>query len=98
MVGPGKPLDTDKFFVVGVNNLGGCFGSTGPRRTTRRPANPGAPIFRWSRSRTGSRRRRGSPTGWASTQFAAVMGGSLGGMQALCWTITLSRSASAMRW
>ena len=30
LVGPGKPLDTDKFFVVGVNNLGGCYGSTGP--------------------------------------------------------------------
>ena len=31
MVGPGKPLDTDRFFVIGVNNLGGCFGSSGPK-------------------------------------------------------------------
>src|SRR6266478_2729015 len=30
MVGPGKPLDTNRFFVIGVNNLGSCFGSTGP--------------------------------------------------------------------
>ena len=30
MIGPGKPLDTDRFFVIGVNNLGSCFGSTGP--------------------------------------------------------------------
>jgi homoserine O-acetyltransferase len=36
MVGPGKPLDTDRFFVVGVNNLGSCFGSSGP--TTQNPA------------------------------------------------------------
>ena len=50
---------------------------------TRRPDSPGAPTSRWSPSRTGSTRRRGSPTGWASSSFAAVMGGSLGGMQAL---------------
>ncbi|MBE2241286.1 MAG: alpha/beta fold hydrolase, partial [Burkholderiaceae bacterium] len=36
LVGPGKPLDTDRFFVIGVNNLGSCFGSTGP--TTTNPA------------------------------------------------------------
>ena len=30
MIGPGKPVDTDRFFVIGVNNLGSCFGSTGP--------------------------------------------------------------------
>ena len=67
MVGPGKPLDTDRFFVIGVNNLGGCFGSTGPDvDQSRRPASPGAPTSRWSRSRTGSTRRRGSPTASAS--------------------------------
>ena len=36
LVGPGKPLDTDRFFVIGVNNLGSCFGSTGPTLTGRR--------------------------------------------------------------
>ena len=43
MVGPGKPLDTNKFFVIGVNNLGSCFGSTGPMHTN--PATP-APACR----------------------------------------------------
>ena len=85
MVGPGKPLDTDRFFVVGVNNLGSCFGSTGPLvDQSRRPASRGAPTSRSSPSRTGSTRRRGSPTCSASSDWAAVMGGSLGGMQALC--------------
>ena len=60
LVGPGKPLDTNRFFVIGVNNPGSCFGSTGPMQT-----NPDtgriltAPTFRSSRSRTGSTRRRG---------------------------------------
>jgi homoserine O-acetyltransferase len=44
LIGPGKPLDTRKFFVIGVNNLGGCHGSTGPVRSTPPPAGPGAPI------------------------------------------------------
>jgi homoserine O-acetyltransferase len=68
IVGPGRPLDTDRFFIVGVNNLGGCHGSTGPAsRSTPPPASPGAPIFRWSRSKTGSTPRRASPTISAST-------------------------------
>src|SRR6266581_4784194 len=54
MIGPGKPVDTEKFFVIGVNNVGGCFGSTGPKSVD---------------------------------PFAAVMGGSLGAMQALQWAI-----------
>ena len=67
MIGPGKPLDTDRFFVIGVNNLGSCFGSTGPSIDQSRhgPAR-GAATFRWSRSRTGWTRRRGSPTASAS--------------------------------
>src|SRR5215468_6769317 len=43
MVGPGKPLDTDRFFVIGVNNLGSCFGSTGPTSTNPDPAAEGRP-------------------------------------------------------
>ena len=66
MVGPGKPLDTGIFFVIGVNNLGSCFGSTGPLSKNPRPAGRGARIFRWSPSRTGSTRRRGWPTASAS--------------------------------
>ena len=67
MVGPGKPLDTDRFFVVGVNNLGSCFGSTGPLSIESRDrTSRGAPTFRSSPSRTGWTRRRGSPTSSAS--------------------------------
>jgi homoserine O-acetyltransferase len=47
LVGPGRPLDTDRFFVIGVNNPGSCFGSTGPVHPTRPPAAPGAPTSRW---------------------------------------------------
>ena len=63
MIGPGKPVDTDRFFVIGVNNLGSCFGSTGPdaRQPGHRPAST-APTFPWSRWRTGSTPRRACST------------------------------------
>lgn len=88
MVGPGKAVDTDRFFVIGVNNIGSCFGSTGP--VSVNPA-------------TGKRWGADFPIltveDWVQAQvrladhfgiekFAAVMGGSLGGMQALSWAIT----------
>lgn len=87
LVGPGKTLDTDKFFVVGVNNLGGCYGSTGPLSI-----NP----------QTGKRYGADFPLvtveDWVAAQarladylgidtWAAVIGGSLGGMQALAWSV-----------
>jgi homoserine O-acetyltransferase len=91
MVGPGKPVDTTRFFVVGVNNLGSCFGSTGPASIN--PAT-GAP---W-----GSDFPIVTVEDWVDAQarladylgierFAAVMGGSLGGMQALSWAIRYPR-------
>ena len=46
LVGPGKPLDTDRFFVIGVNNPGSCFGSTGPMQPEPDPARPAAPTAR----------------------------------------------------
>jgi homoserine O-acetyltransferase len=87
MIGPGKPVDTERFFVIGVNNLGGCHGSTGPRSV-----NP-ATGKRW-----GARFPVVTVEDWVATQarladhlgiaqFAAVMGGSLGAMQALAWTV-----------
>jgi homoserine O-acetyltransferase len=87
MIGPGKPLDTEKFFVVGVNNVGGCFGSTGPKSTnpaTGKPYGSAFPVVTvedWvnAQARLADRLGIGS--------FAAVMGGSLGAMQALQWTI-----------
>ncbi len=86
MVGPGKPVDTDRFFVVGVNNLGSCFGSTGPMSidpATGKPYGPDFPVVTvedWVHAQA----RLADALG--IERFAAVMGGSLGGMQALAWT------------
>jgi homoserine O-acetyltransferase len=88
MVGPGKPLDTNKFFVIGVNNLGSCFGSTGPASINPATGEPWGALFPvltvedWVRAQARVADRLGIE------RFAAVMGGSLGGMQALSWAIT----------
>ena len=87
MVGPGKPLDTDRFFVIGVNNLGSCFGSTGPMHTnpaTGKPYGASFPVVTvedWVHAQARLADQLGIH------QFAAVMGGSLGGMQALSWSM-----------
>ncbi len=87
MIGPGKPVDTNRFFVIGVNNLGSCFGSTGPMHVnpeTGRVYGADFPVV--------------TVEDWVNAQallldalgievLAAVMGGSLGGMQALSWTL-----------
>jgi homoserine O-acetyltransferase len=88
MIGPGKPVDTNRFFVIGVNNLGGCHGSTGPCSLDPK-----------SGKRWGSRFPVVTVEDWVAAQerlasmlgverFAAVMGGSLGAMQSLQWTIS----------
>jgi homoserine O-acetyltransferase len=88
MIGPGKPLDTDRFFVVGVNNVGGCFGSTGPASidpATGQPWGSRFPVVTvedWVEAQARLATRLGIE------RFAAVMGGSLGAMQALAWTIS----------
>ena len=87
MIGPGKPVDTDRFFVIGVNNLGSCFGSTGPTHTN--PATgqawgadfPVVTVEDWVEAQARLLDAMGIDT------LAAVMGGSLGGMQALAWTL-----------
>ena len=87
MIGPGKPLDTTKFFVIGVNNLGSCFGSTGPMHTnpdTGRVYGADFPVMTvedWVNAQARLLDTLGIET------LAAVMGGSLGGMQALSWTL-----------
>src|SRR5881275_2044849 len=87
MIGPGKPVDTDRFFVIGVNNLGSCFGSTGPMHVnpdTGRPWGADFPVV--------------TVEDWVDAQarlldalgierLAAAIGGSLGGMQALDWAL-----------
>ena len=85
MIGPGKPLDTRRFFVVGVNNLGSCFGSTGPLSIdpqTGRPYGADFPLVTvedWVDAQARLAENLGIE------RWAAVMGGSLGGMQALAW-------------
>jgi homoserine O-acetyltransferase len=87
MIGPGKPLDTDKLFVIGVNNLGSCFGSTGPMHInpdTGRIYGADFPVVTvedWVNAQARLLDALGITT------LAAVMGGSLGGMQALSWTL-----------
>jgi len=87
MIGPGKPVDTDRFFVIGVNNLGSCFGSTGPMHVnpdTGRVYGADFPVVTvedWVDAQARLLDALGI------RQLAAVMGGSLGGMQALCWSL-----------
>jgi homoserine O-acetyltransferase len=89
MVGPGKPVDTDRFFVIGVNNLGSCFGSTGPMHTNPDSGDgqvygadfPVVTVEDWVHAQALLLDRLGIQT------LAAVMGGSLGGMQALAWSL-----------
>lgn len=86
-VGPGKPIDTRKYFVVSPNNLGGCSGSTGPTSinpATGKPFGPDFPIVTvvdWVKSQALFADALGIK------RWAAVIGGSLGGMQVLQWTI-----------
>lgn len=86
-IGPGKPIDTNKFFVVAMNNIGGCAGSTGPASINAETGRPWGADFPLLRVRD-----------WVATQkllmdhleiacWAAVVGGSLGGMQAMRWCV-----------
>ena len=86
-IGPGKPIDTDRFYVVSLNNLGGCHGSTGPRSINPETGKEYGPDFPPMRARD-----------WVNSQalladrlgidcWAAVIGGSLGGMQAMRWSL-----------
>lgn len=87
MIGPGKPVDTDRFFVIGVNNLGSCFGSTGPMHHHPDTGEvygadfPVVTVEDWVNAQARLLDRLGIQ------KMAAVLGGSLGGMQALSWTL-----------
>ncbi len=87
MIGPGKPVDTNHFFVIGVNNLGSCFGSTGPMHVnpdTGKVYGADFPVMTvedWVNAQARLLDVLGIQT------LAAVMGGSLGGMQALSWAL-----------
>jgi homoserine O-acetyltransferase len=90
-IGPGKPIDTRRFFVVSLNNIGGCHGSTGPTTTRPDRDEPWGPDF-----------PQPQVADWVDSQarladhlgidcWAAVIGGSLGGMQALAWSLRYPR-------
>ena len=87
LIGPGKPLDTERFFVIAVNNLGSCFGSTGPTHSnpaTGQPWGADFPVVTvedWVNAQARLLDVMGIQT------LAAVIGGSLGGMQTLSWTL-----------
>jgi len=87
MIGPGKPVDTNRFFVIGVNNLGSCFGSTGPMHVNPDTGHvygadfPVVTVEDWVDAQARLLDALGIET------LAAVMGGSLGGMQALGWAL-----------
>jgi homoserine O-acetyltransferase len=86
-IGPGKPIDTDRFFVVSLNNIGGCHGSTGPTSINPDTGKPWGPDFPPLRARdwVHSQARLADQLGIEC--WAAVIGGSLGGMQAMRWAL-----------
>ncbi|HEY0296576.1 MAG TPA: homoserine O-acetyltransferase [Bordetella sp.] len=88
MVGPGKPVDTDRFFVIGINNLGSCFGSTGPASLNPATGKPWGAAFPVLTVEDWVQAQARVADHFGIERFAAVMGGSLGGMQALSWAIT----------
>ncbi|MEM8561175.1 MAG: homoserine O-acetyltransferase [Pseudomonadota bacterium] len=86
-IGPGKPIDTDRFFIVSLNNLGGCHGSTGPKSINPDTGQAWGPDFPPLRARdwVNSQARLADYLGIEC--WAAVVGGSLGGMQAMRWAL-----------
>jgi homoserine O-acetyltransferase len=87
MVGPGKPVDTNQFFVIGVNNLGSCFGSTGPMSANPATGKPYGASFPVVTVEDWVNAQARVADHFQIEKFAAVMGGSLGGMQAMAWSM-----------
>jgi homoserine O-acetyltransferase/O-succinyltransferase len=103
-IGPGKPIDTDHFFVVSLNNLGGCHGSTGPTTPNPETGEPWGPDFPSLRVRDWVHSQARLADHLGIDCWAAVVGGSLGGMQAMRWALLYPQRlrhcvviASAMR-
>jgi len=103
-IGPGKPIDTTKFFVVSMNNIGGCSGTTGPTSINPETGKPWGADFPMVRVRDWIATQKLLMDHLAIPQWAAVIGGSLGGMQAMRWCIDFPDrlrhcvvSASAMK-
>ena len=86
-IGPGKPIDTNKFFVICLNNLGGCHGSTGPTSTNPETGERYGPDFPIVTVRDWVNSQARLADHFGIECWAAVVGGSLGGMQAMQWAI-----------
>jgi homoserine O-acetyltransferase len=86
-IGPGKPIDTNKFYVVALNNLGGCSGSTGPNSINPDTNLPYGPSFPMVTVKDWVKTQAKLSDALGIKQWLAVVGGSLGGMQAMQWTI-----------
>jgi homoserine O-acetyltransferase len=86
-IGPGKPIDTLKFCVIAVNNIGGCAGSTGPTSINPASGEPWGPDFPPLRARDWVHSQARLADKLGIQQWAAVIGGSLGGMQAMRWSL-----------
>ncbi len=86
-IGPGKPIDTDQFYVVSLNNLGGCHGSTGPTSDNPETGKPYGPDFPSLRVRDWVHSQARLADHLGIECWAAVVGGSLGGMQAMRWAL-----------
>lgn len=86
-IGPGKPIDTNRFFVVSLNNLGGCHGSTGPASINPDTGEPWGPDFPPLRVRDWVHSQARLADRLGIHAWAAVIGGSLGGMQAMRWAL-----------
>ena len=86
-IGPGKVIDTRHFFVVSLNNLGGCHGSTGPSSVNPDTGQPWGPDFPMMTVKDWVKSQALLADHLGISQWAAVIGGSMGGMQALQWSI-----------
>jgi homoserine O-acetyltransferase len=86
-IGPGKPIDTNAFFVISLNNIGGCHGSTGPASINPDTGKAWGPDFPHLRCRDWVETQRALMKVLGIDKWAAVIGGSLGGMQAMRWSL-----------
>jgi homoserine O-acetyltransferase/O-succinyltransferase len=86
-IGPGKPIDTNVFFVLSINNIGGCHGSTGPTSINPETGKPWGPDFPPLRCRDWVESQYLMMQHFGISQWAAIIGGSLGGMQAMRWAL-----------
>lgn len=86
-IGPGRPIDTERFYVVCLNNLGGCHGSSGPRTLNPETGKPWGKHFPPLRVRDWVKSQALLADRIGITQWAAVIGGSLGGMNAMRWAL-----------